>query len=230
MTRPLLLCDVESALDAVQAYGAPILTRTGYELLDDARLPEAPLQSLRTTAVAAVTAERVAAELADGAPAWSEVAIPQRWLTDPADPAVPVALQTTAFRVLGCDAAMRAMHHALQPFVEEYATGPVLPTVCYGPRVYRPGSVMLMHLDRYPTHELGVSLILDGPPWAMWMADVSLARAGIAEETLSPRQHLIYEGCRLMHGRPTPNEQSVTAAFFHWHRLDASTGSVARGD
>ena len=223
-SRPALLCDVETATACVGAYAAPRVTRTGYELLDDARVPEAPAKALRGAAARAVREERLENPVRDDDPWYRQVAIPQQWLLEPVDPDVPLAKQLTVWRLLKCEREMAAMHRALQPMVEEYAGAPVVPTACYGPRLYQPGSILLMHLDRYPTHELGVSFVCDGPSWDMWLADASLAANGITGETLSPHQHIIYEGCRMLHGRPDPCPAPTAVAFFHFHRADASTG------
>ena len=222
--RPALLCDVETALACVGAYAAPRLTPEGYELLDDARTPDQQGKALREVAAKSLNEGRKENPLQENDPWYRQVAINQEWLITPVDPTIPMQDQLKVWTLLGCETEVQAMHHALLPIVEEFTGTPVVPTACFGPRLYEPGSVLLMHLDRYPTHEIGVSFVCSGPPWDMWLADASLAATGLTGETLSIHQHIIYEGCRILHGRPNPCTADTVVAFFHYHRADASTG------
>ncbi len=92
----------------------------------------------------------------------------------------------------------------------------VVPTKCYGPRIYEPGTVMLGHMDQYPSHTIGISVCLSGPEWPMELQDQSIDCAGTFQPCTSPAAHIVYEGCRMLHARSSPAPARYIAAFFHY--------------
>ncbi len=215
--RPLLLMDVGEALDALEAHGGPRLTPRGYELLDDGRIADGPIQRLRHAAREAARRRRWYRESERELGQWPVVVWPGEMTAAGQRPVPPSVV------LHDCGDAMREMHQSLLPHAAAFAGTRLQPTMSYGPRLYRRGSVLLMHVDRYPSHEIGISVVLSGPRWEMHLVDASMARLQPASETTSEHTHILYEGCRMMHGCPTPLRAQRVAAFFHYRRCEAST-------
>ncbi|EAR62427.1 prolyl hydroxylase family protein [Neptuniibacter caesariensis] len=106
------------------------------------------------------------------------------------------------------------IHATLKPIAEAWSGCLLKPTFVYGIREYHQGAVLEMHRDRLNTHE--VSLILNiqqktQEDWPLTIEDHFYRQHQI---TMQPGQMLLYEGCRLLHGRPTPLKGSIFANIF----------------
>lgn len=109
------------------------------------------------------------------------------------------------------------IHKILQPIAEAWSGCLLQPTYVYGIREYYNGAVLEPHRDRLQTHE--VSLILNirqqvDTDWALVIEDHFYRKHSVF---LQPGQMLLYEGCRLLHGRPNAlNGELFTNIFVHY--------------
>lgn len=111
------------------------------------------------------------------------------------------------------------IHTLLQPIAEAWSGCLLKPTYVYGIREYYQGAILEPHRDRLQTHE--VSLILNvrqqiHSEWPLLIED-HLYRQH--EVLLQPGQMILYEGCRLLHGRPTPLDGTLFANIFVHYSL-----------
>lgn len=221
-----ILVNCHSFHTALFSRWAPRYTRKGYALVPSEDLDTGALAALREAGARALELENYIGEFVYVEKSYEcTVAIDERWLLAPPDPNEPLGPQTTTFILNGCGAAMRAMHQTLVPVVSAYVGMDVMPTVSYGPRLYRPGSILLGHTDERYTHAIGVSITLQGEPWEMQTYDLSIAETGESRFNTSEAQHVIYEGNRMIHARMDPlRGGDYVAAFFHFHDVDGSVG------
>ena len=97
----------------------------------------------------------------------------------------------------------RTIHSGLQPIVEAWCGHHVEPTFVYGIREYHRGSVLNVHRDRLDTHVasaiINVAQEVDND-WPLYIEDNHYRGH---EVYLQPGEMVLYEGCRLAHGRPS---------------------------
>ncbi|MAY40908.1 MAG: proline hydroxylase [Oceanospirillaceae bacterium] len=109
------------------------------------------------------------------------------------------------------------IHRVLQPIAESWSGCFLKPTFVYGIREYYNGAILEPHRDRLQTHE--ISLILNirqqvNSDWALVIEDHLYRKHSMF---LLPGQMLLYEGCRLLHGRPSPLDGELfTNIFVHY--------------
>jgi len=112
-----------------------------------------------------------------------------------------------------------SIHKTLQPISEAWSGCLIEPTYVYGIREYYRGAVLEPHRDRLQTHE--VSLILNinqkaDNNWPLLIEDHHYRQHHVY---LTPGQMVLYEGCRLLHGRPEPFEGDFFANIFVHYSL-----------
>jgi len=97
-----------------------------------------------------------------------------------------------------------AIFNTIRPILEEWAGVPKLvPTSCYGIRIYGNGSRLEEHVDRISTH--AVSAILQiaqedvEEPWHLTVLDFNDEKHFIE---MSPGDMVLYESASVLHGRP----------------------------
>ncbi len=106
---------------------------------------------------------------------------------------------------------------ALRPVLEAWCGNRLESTAVYGIRRYRRGAVLKMHRDRPETHIISAILNIAqqvDEDWPLCLEDNYYRRLEI---TVRPGDMLLYEGARLLHGRPSPlvgNEYS--SIFVHF--------------
>ena len=92
----------------------------------------------------------------------------------------------------------------------------VKPTIWYGPRIYQTGARLGWHVDKIPTHYLGVSLHIDSDLYEQWPIVIEL-NDSFVELAIEHGELLLYEGVRLPHFRPYPLAgKFYIGAFFHF--------------
>ena len=100
--------------------------------------------------------------------------------------------------------ALRArIHTDLQLPVESWIGDYVEPTYVYGIREYKQLTVLKMHRDRLDTHMASAIINIDQTTihdWPLVIEDHLYCQHSIC---LKPGQMLLYEGAKLLHGRPT---------------------------
>ncbi|WP_415882077.1 prolyl hydroxylase family protein [Neptuniibacter sp. QD34_54] len=115
----------------------------------------------------------------------------------------------------------KQIHSDLQPIAESWSGSLLIPSYVYGIREYYRGAILEPHRDRLQTHE--VSLILNihqkvDSDWPLVIEDHHYRQHHIY---LKPGQMILYEGCRLLHGRPRPFEGDFFANIFVHYSLNA---------
>jgi len=93
-------------------------------------------------------------------------------------------------------------------------------TSTYGMRIYRRGSVLATHMDRMETHLVSAILQVNQTTDKNggWPLDVYHPhQLGVKEVYLQPGEMLLYEGARLVHGRPMRFKgESFSNIFTHF--------------
>lgn len=112
---------------------------------------------------------------------------------------------------------------ALRPILEDWCGSALESTAVYGIRRYRRGATLNMHRDRTETHI--VSAILNiaqhvEEDWPLCLEDNDYRPL---ELTMRPGDMLLYEGTRLLHGRPSPLAgDDYSSVFVHFRPGDDS--------
>ncbi|CAK0809959.1 unnamed protein product [Prorocentrum cordatum] len=76
-------------------------------------------------------------------------------------------------------------------------------TTTFGLRVYRRGSMLINHLDRKDTHVASAVIQVGARADVGWPLEVIHPhKTGLAEVYLQPGEMVLYEGARVVHGRP----------------------------
>ncbi|HBP20512.1 MAG TPA: hypothetical protein DEA08_22310, partial [Planctomycetes bacterium] len=102
------------------------------------------------------------------------------------------------------DARKAQVHQTLQELAEAWVGRYLEPTYVYGIRRYHRGTSLTCHRDRLATHVVSAILNVDqevDEPWPLEIDDHLYRRHRLL---LAPGQLLLYEGGRLLHGRPRP--------------------------
>lgn len=96
------------------------------------------------------------------------------------------------------------MSELLKPLHEAWSGMALTESACYGFRAYQRGSYLLNHVDRTETHIISSTVCVDASleePWPLYVEDIL---GEVHEINLEPGELLLYEGARLVHGRPWP--------------------------
>ena len=97
----------------------------------------------------------------------------------------------------------RTIHSGLQPIVEAWCGHHVGPTFVYGIREYHRGSVVNVHRDRLDTHVASAIINVAQEVDNDWPLHIEDNHYRGNEVYLQPGEMVLYEGCRLAHGRPS---------------------------
>jgi len=109
---------------------------------------------------------------------------------------------------------------AFQPMHEEWCGFPLVPTACYGMRMYLPGAFLYEHVDLEETHIISSTLCIAHDLDEPWPLSIEDADGNSAEIDLNPGELVLYEGARLMHGRPYELKgRCYVAQFIHYKPL-----------
>lgn len=125
-------------------------------------------------------------------------------------------------------ARQQEVHAALHLIMEHWAGTALLPTYVYGIRRYARGARLKVHRDRPGTHVFGATLNVAQQleePWPLVIDDHLGRRHEVA---LQPGEMLLYEGERLLHGRPRPLRGEFYAGVFAHYRPCRGTEIYAR--
>ena len=105
---------------------------------------------------------------------------------------------------------------------EDFCGQKLVGAKCYGLRVYRNGSRLLMHTDKPNTHVIASILHLghddDCEGWPIVIEDYE---GNVNEVMMEPGDMLLYESAKLYHGRPRPLKGSWYCSIFsHYYPED----------
>lgn len=96
------------------------------------------------------------------------------------------------------------IHESLHPLMEAWIGHQLEPTFVFGIRRYLDTSVLQNHRDREETHVASAILNIAQnvrKPWPLYIEDHHYNQHNIL---LNPGDMILYEGCKLKHGRPEP--------------------------
>ncbi len=111
------------------------------------------------------------------------------------------------------------IHRELQGLAEAWVGRYLEPTYVYGIRRYHRGTVLEPHRDRAATHVVSAILNVDQQVDRDWPLEIEDHFYRKHQVILSPGELLLYEGGRLLHGRPTPLEGDRYSNVFVHYRL-----------
>lgn len=109
------------------------------------------------------------------------------------------------------------LHAYLKPICEDWTKRKLVPTFVYGVRTYEDGAVLRVHRDREQTHIVSAIINVDQKvrkDWPLLIQTEAGSPQAWSQVFLAPGEVLLYEGCRLAHGRPTPFEGDFFANVF----------------
>jgi prolyl 4-hydroxylase len=113
---------------------------------------------------------------------------------------------------------------ALRPILENWCGQKLESTAVYGIRRYRRGATLTVHRDRSTTHVISAILNIEqivDKDWPLYLEDNYYRPLEIV---MRPGDMLLYEGARLMHGRPQALEgDSYANVFVHFKPGDDSS-------
>ncbi|CAK0889326.1 unnamed protein product [Prorocentrum cordatum] len=91
----------------------------------------------------------------------------------------------------------------MQQVLEWWTKQPLEHTTTFGLRIYRRGSMLINHLDRKDTHVASAVLQVGARADVGWPLEVIHPhKPGLMEVYLQPGEMVLYEGARVVHGRP----------------------------
>ncbi len=105
-------------------------------------------------------------------------------------------------------------HHVIQPILETWSGIALEPTYVYGIRRYKRGASLKSHRDRLETHIVSatINIFQDiDEDWPLEIEDHFYRRHQIIQ---TPGEMILYEGARLLHGRPSPLKGEAYASIF----------------
>lgn len=116
-----------------------------------------------------------------------------------------------------------ALAEELRPMHESWAGMPLVLSDCYGIRCYQRGTYLHKHVDRQP-HFVSATICVDqelDSPWPLYIE----SNDGEANQVhLEPGEFVMYEGARLVHGRPYPlNGDFYAGIFIHYRPADGAS-------
>ena len=115
------------------------------------------------------------------------------------------------------------IHATLKPIMEAWSNVELVPTYVYGIRVYLDGAILKPHRDRLETHIISAIINVaqeTNEDWPLLIEDNYYRRHHVV---MRPGEMVLYEGARLLHGRPTPfNGTSYANIFCHFRPVKVS--------
>jgi prolyl 4-hydroxylase len=114
------------------------------------------------------------------------------------------------------------IHQSIQPVAEEWSGRKITPTYVYGIRTYVRGASLRMHRDRNQgTHVVSAIINVAQQCDQPWLLHLEAPDHGLFHLSMRPGELLLYEGARLLHGRPDPLEgDSYSNCFVHYALVD----------
>ncbi|ARU56900.1 2OG-Fe(II) oxygenase [Oleiphilus messinensis] len=109
------------------------------------------------------------------------------------------------------------IHEELKSICEDWSGVALQPTYVFGIRKYNHSAQLKCHRDRLETHIISVIINVDQEvkeDWPLYIEDNYYRKHNIV---LKPGEMILYEGGRLLHGRPTPfNGKYFCNIFAHY--------------
>lgn len=109
------------------------------------------------------------------------------------------------------------VHDRLKPLMEDWCGQTLEPTFVYGIREYHHGAVLKMHRDRVDTHIISAIINVDQETDVDWPLIIEDNAYRTHQIMIKPGEVILYEGGRLLHGRPIMFEgESFANMFCHF--------------
>lgn len=113
------------------------------------------------------------------------------------------------------------VHDRLKPLMEDWCGQTLEPTFVYGIREYHNGAILKMHRDRIDTHIISAIINVDQETAVDWPLVIDDNYYRTHHIMIKPGEVILYEGGRLLHGRPIMFEgQSFANMFCHFKPAD----------
>lgn len=117
---------------------------------------------------------------------------------------------------------------ALKPLHEEWCGFPLVPSACYGIRVYQRGAYLHEHTDVAETHIISSTICVGQDTEGPWPLAIEDGGGERRELVIEPGEMLFYEGASLRHGRPYPLQGSYYAGIYLHYRPAAEAAASPR--
>ena len=105
----------------------------------------------------------------------------------------------------------------LKPVLEKWSGISLQASAVYGIRRYLPGAILDMHRDWMETHVVSAVINIEQDVDQDWLLQIEDHHYRTHKIRLQPGQILMYEGARLLHGRPEPLKgRSFANLFAHY--------------
>ncbi|WP_409432246.1 prolyl hydroxylase family protein [Litorimonas sp. RW-G-Af-16] len=113
------------------------------------------------------------------------------------------------------------VHDALKPLMEDWCGKMLEPTFVYGVREYHTGAILKMHRDRIDTHIISAIVNVAQDTEVDWPLVIEDNYYRTHKIMIKPGEVILYEGGRLLHGRPISFEgKSFANMFCHFKPTD----------
>jgi hypothetical protein len=112
----------------------------------------------------------------------------------------------------------RALLLALKPIHEAWCGFPLVPSACYGIRVYQRGAYLHEHTDTSETHLISSTICVAQETEGPWPLSIEDTEGERHEVVIEPGEMLFYEGAYLRHGRPYPLQGAYYAGIYLHYR------------
>lgn len=122
--------------------------------------------------------------------------------------------------VIGISNHLKAkMNNMIQGILEDWCGYKLAHSITHGPRIYRNGSVLNMHVDRFTTHIVSAIVHLAHAdvqsPWPLEIVDFAGNTKHLTTDV--PGTITLYESAKLLHGRPSPLQgREYVNIFLHF--------------
>jgi len=109
----------------------------------------------------------------------------------------------------------------VRPILEEWCGQPLIPTSCYGIRVYKNDSYLRSHVDILQTHAISAILQVSQDVDEPWGLQIHNHAGQETEMLLQPRDLVLYESASCIHARETRMRgRHYANAFIHFRPRD----------
>ncbi|NNC99170.1 MAG: 2OG-Fe(II) oxygenase [Gammaproteobacteria bacterium] len=116
-----------------------------------------------------------------------------------------------------------AIAEKLRPIAEDWAGAALKLEAVYGLRRYLRGATLTMHRDRNETHIISVIINVSQEVEQDWHLHIQDHFYRTSKIALAPGEMILYEGARLLHGRPDPlRGQHYANVFVHFSPIVSS--------
>jgi prolyl 4-hydroxylase len=115
----------------------------------------------------------------------------------------------------------------LRPLHEAWAGVPLELSYCYGIRCYQRGTYLHNHVDRQP-HFVSATICVDHALDSPWPLHIESIDGEVSQINLEPGEFVLYEGTRLVHGRPYPLDGDFYAGIFVHYRPAGGVSAAGR--